>query len=214
MTRAALASLLIMGCAAHTPAPTGPPASPAPPAPPAVHFRTDAAAALDEAKAHGQRAVVVVCARWAAPCTWQVWPLFGDLGVRTQLQAGDWQEIHVDATEDDDASRAVETRLAVETLPAILLLAPDGHELARFGEPAPAPGAFVAALRGALDGAEPPATEDDIHAAALQFVRKVSGYRQPSSANAPAFDAAVDEISAAATRLLDGLVKRAPAASR
>src|SRR5260370_9213433 len=57
-----------------------------------------------------------------------------------------------------------------------------------------------------LRGMEPPPTGDDIHAAALQFVRKVSGYRQPSAANGPAFDAAVDEITAAAARLLDGLV--------
>jgi len=57
-----------------------------------------------------------------------------------------------------------------------------------------------------LRGMEPPPTQDDIHAAALQFVRKLSGYRQPSAANGPAFDAAVTEISDAAARLLDGLV--------
>ena len=50
-----------------------------------------------------------------------------------------------------------------------------------------------------------PATEDEIHAAALQFVRKVSGYRQPSQRNAGAFDAAVDEIAEASRRLLDAL---------
>ena len=54
------------------------------------------------------------------------------------------------------------------------------------------------------------ATEEEIRAAALQFVRKVSGYRQPSRANAPAFDAAVDEISEASQRLLDGLVSPTP----
>ena len=54
-----------------------------------------------------------------------------------------------------------------------------------------------------------PATEEELRAAALQFVRKVSGYRQPSRANAPAFDAAVDEISQASQRLLDGLVSPA-----
>ena len=54
------------------------------------------------------------------------------------------------------------------------------------------------------------ATEEEIRAAALQFVRKVSGYRQPSRANAPAFDAAVDEISETSQRLLDGLVSPAP----
>ena len=50
-----------------------------------------------------------------------------------------------------------------------------------------------------------PATEDEIRAAALQFVRKVSGYRQPSRANAVAFDGAVDEIAVASERLLDAL---------
>lgn len=50
-----------------------------------------------------------------------------------------------------------------------------------------------------------PATEDEIRAAALQFVRKVSGYRQPSRANAGAFDAAVDEVAVASKRLLDAL---------
>ena len=49
------------------------------------------------------------------------------------------------------------------------------------------------------------ATDDEIRAAALQYVRKVSGYRKPSQANAAAFDRAVDEISAASRRLLDGL---------
>jgi hypothetical protein len=47
-----------------------------------------------------------------------------------------------------------------------------------------------------------PATEEEVRAAALQFVRKVSGYRQPSRANAEAFDAAVEEIADAAARLL------------
>jgi hypothetical protein len=48
-------------------------------------------------------------------------------------------------------------------------------------------------------------TEDDVRAAALQFVRKVSGYRSPSRANQSAFDAAVEEISEAAGRLLEAL---------
>ena len=51
-----------------------------------------------------------------------------------------------------------------------------------------------------------PVTEAEIRAAALQFVRKVSGYRQPSRRNAEAFDAAVDEIALATERLLDALV--------
>ncbi len=50
-----------------------------------------------------------------------------------------------------------------------------------------------------------PATDDEIRAAALQFVRKVSGYRVPSRANAEAFEAAVDDIAFASRRLLDSL---------
>ena len=57
-----------------------------------------------------------------------------------------------------------------------------------------------------LRGAEPPATDDEVRDAALQYVRKVSGYRQPSQANQQAFDRAVDEVAAATQRLLDDLV--------
>jgi hypothetical protein len=57
-----------------------------------------------------------------------------------------------------------------------------------------------------LRRADDPATEEEIRAAALQFVRKVSGYRAPAARNVDAFDAAVDEITAASQRLLDGLV--------
>ncbi len=56
---------------------------------------------------------------------------------------------------------------------------------------------------------ESPATEEDIRAAALQFVRKVSGYRKPSCRNTEAFDAAVDEIAVVTQRLLDALETRA-----
>jgi len=52
---------------------------------------------------------------------------------------------------------------------------------------------------------EPPATEEEIRASALQFVRKLSGFTNPSRANAAAFDRAVHEVSAAARRLLDAL---------
>lgn len=52
-----------------------------------------------------------------------------------------------------------------------------------------------------------PATEEEIRAAALQFVRKVSGFRQPSRRNTHAFDAAVDEISDASRRLLNALAQ-------
>ena len=53
-----------------------------------------------------------------------------------------------------------------------------------------------------------PATDDDIEAAALQFVRKISGYRKPSRANEEVFAEAVAEISEASRRLLDNLVVR------
>lgn len=59
-----------------------------------------------------------------------------------------------------------------------------------------------------LRGADPPATPDDVRAAALQFVRKLSGYRAPSAANRAVFDAAVDEVTQAAARLLDGISTR------
>src|SRR6266498_507820 len=52
-----------------------------------------------------------------------------------------------------------------------------------------------------------PATDEEVHAAALQFVRKVSGYRQPSRANQEAFEAAVDEIAQASRKLLDRVDK-------
>lgn len=50
-----------------------------------------------------------------------------------------------------------------------------------------------------------PATDDEVRAAALQYVRKISGYRKPSRRNAAAFDAAVDEIAAATRRMLEQL---------
>jgi hypothetical protein len=53
---------------------------------------------------------------------------------------------------------------------------------------------------------ERPPTDEEIALAALQFVRKVSGYQKPSRANQPAFDAAVDEVAAATRRLFDSLV--------
>lgn len=57
-----------------------------------------------------------------------------------------------------------------------------------------------------LRGLEPAATDEEIRAAALQFVRKVSGYRAPARRNEAAFSTAVDEIAASAQRLLAGLV--------
>mgnify|MGYP005813297611 CR=1 FL=1 len=61
---------------------------------------------------------------------------------------------------------------------------------------------------------EPPATEQEIHASALQFVRKLSGFNKPSQANEAAFDRAVTEISDAARRLLVSLHTTAPARDR
>jgi hypothetical protein len=57
------------------------------------------------------------------------------------------------------------------------------------------------------------ATDDEIRAASLQFVRKVSGFRQPSRANADAFDAAVEEIAEASARLLEAVSRRPIAAA-
>ena len=59
-----------------------------------------------------------------------------------------------------------------------------------------------------LRNQETPATDADIEAAALQFVRKISGYRQPSRANAEAFDSAVAEVTEASRRLLSQLTMR------
>jgi hypothetical protein len=56
-----------------------------------------------------------------------------------------------------------------------------------------------------LRNAEIPATEEEIRAAALQFIRKVSGYRKPSKANQEAFDQAVDEVTAVTQKLLSNL---------
>jgi hypothetical protein len=65
-----------------------------------------------------------------------------------------------------------------------------------------------------LHNFEPPATEDEIHASALQFVRKLSGFNRPSKANQEAFDRAVAQVSAAARELLDSLVTTAPPRDR
>jgi hypothetical protein len=61
---------------------------------------------------------------------------------------------------------------------------------------------------------EPPASEDEINASALQFVRKLSGFNKPSQANEAAFDRAVKEVSEAARRLLTSLHTHAPARDR
>jgi hypothetical protein len=61
---------------------------------------------------------------------------------------------------------------------------------------------------------EPPATEDEIRASALQFVRKLSGFNTPSQANAAIFNEAVEEVAATARRLLTSLHTHAPARDR
>jgi hypothetical protein len=61
---------------------------------------------------------------------------------------------------------------------------------------------------------EPPATDDEIHAAALQFVRKISGFAKPSKANEAAFDTAVDDIAGIARRLLRSLESTATPKNR
>jgi Uncharacterized conserved protein len=61
---------------------------------------------------------------------------------------------------------------------------------------------------------EPPVTEDEVRAAALQYVRKISGFNKPSKANEAAFNAAVDAITAVSRALLDTLETNAPPKSR
>jgi hypothetical protein len=65
-----------------------------------------------------------------------------------------------------------------------------------------------------LHNFEPPATDEEISDAALQYVRKISGSTKPSAANAEVFDRAVQEVTAATQRLLDGLVTNAPPKDR
>jgi len=61
---------------------------------------------------------------------------------------------------------------------------------------------------------EPPVTGEEVRAASLQFVRKVSGFTKPSAVNQPAFDQAVTEVSEVVQRLLDSLVTTAPPRNR
>ena len=65
-----------------------------------------------------------------------------------------------------------------------------------------------------LHNFEPPATPEEVSAAALQYVRKISGYTKPSQANAEAFDLAVEEVAAASARLLEALETNAPPKNR
>lgn len=65
-----------------------------------------------------------------------------------------------------------------------------------------------------LHNFEPPASEDEVRAAALQYVRKISGYTKPSRANAEAFERAVDAVAAISRDLLGGLTTAAPPKDR
>ena len=65
-----------------------------------------------------------------------------------------------------------------------------------------------------LHNFDPPATEEEIQASALQYVRKISGSSKPSQANAEAFERAVDDVAAITKRLLDELVTNAPPKNR
>jgi hypothetical protein len=61
---------------------------------------------------------------------------------------------------------------------------------------------------------DPPVTDEEVHAAALQFVRKISGFTKPSQANEAAFERATEDVAVAARTLLDGLVTNAPPRDR
>ena len=65
-----------------------------------------------------------------------------------------------------------------------------------------------------LHNFKPPATEEEIRASAIQFVRKLSGFSKPSKANEPAFNHAVEQVTNIATELLDSLVTTAPPRNR
>lgn len=65
-----------------------------------------------------------------------------------------------------------------------------------------------------LHNFEPPATDDEVRAAALQYVRKISGATKPSQANQAAFDRAVEEVTAVTRRLVDSLVTSVPPKDR
>jgi hypothetical protein len=65
-----------------------------------------------------------------------------------------------------------------------------------------------------LHNFEPPATDDEVRASSLQYVRKISGFTKPSAANQAAFERAVEEVAAVSRRLLDELVTNAPPKDR
>ena len=93
----------------------------------------------------------------------------------------------------------------------VLILVIHGERARRFAQPAPTsagsaryPARMCRSIK-TLRRADAPATDEEVRAAALQFVRKVSGYRVPSRRNTEAFDAAVDDVAEASRRLLDAL---------
>jgi predicted enzyme related to lactoylglutathione lyase len=91
---------------------------------------------------------------------------------------------------------------------------PDGYAVAIHGASSIERSAPMCRNIRTLANFEPPATDDEVRAAALQFVRKVSGMNRPSRANEAAFERAVDEVTEAATRLLHSLTTAAPPRNR
>jgi hypothetical protein len=85
----------------------------------------------------------------------------------------------------------------------------------RFDAMSTGPGGFVMCRNiKTLHNFKPPATDDEVRASALQFVRKLSGFTRPSRANEPAFNRAVDQVTQVARGLLDSLVTSAPPRNR
>ena len=82
------------------------------------------------------------------------------------------------------------------------------------GRPALGPQSAMCRSIRTLFNFEPPATDEEVRSASLQFVRKLSGFNAPSRANAAAFDRAVEEVTAVARRLVDDLVTTAPPRDR
>lgn len=95
-----------------------------------------------------------------------------------------------------------------------MALSPTGAIVGESVSSAPPKGPVVCRNIRTLYNFDPPASEDEVRNAALQYVRKISGTTRPSRANAEAFDRAVDAVAAATRQLLDELVTTAPPKSR
>jgi hypothetical protein len=135
-----------------------------------------------------------------------------------------------------EESRAVESRVGAATVAAfnpveVLFLAQASHRLAGSGldlylgghagrlpdfkylNQAGTIGGMCRNIR-TLHNFDPPASDEEIRSAALQYVRKISGYTKPSQANSEAFEEAIDDVAAISTKLLDRLVTSAPPKDR